>query len=148
MYNKVMNAIEKIYTLPMLVLIFALFGLSICIYIFKKKGKGDHLVCPIGNSCNFVLYSDYSKTFGIRNELGGILFYFLTAIIYFYILLEIPLAPIIIATYLFASLCAFMFSLYLIFVQAFIIKKWCAWCVTSAIISTTIFFISFLTFLK
>lgn len=147
MYNKVMELIEKIYTLPMLMVLLAIFGLGISFYIYNKKGKGAHLVCPIGSSCNFVIYSSYSKTFGLRNEIGGMIYYFFTALIYFYVLLEIPVTPVILALYLFSSLCAFMFSLYLTFIQGFVLKRWCAWCVSSAILSTIIFFVSFWKFL-
>lgn len=134
--------IEKVFTFEFLALLLSLFGLSICVYIHHKKGKKQPLVCPIGSNCNDVIYSSYSKTFGFSNEVGGIIYYGLSALVYFYLLLSIPIWASFLALVLFMSLGAFLFSLYLILVQAFFIKKWCAWCVSSAIISTLLFFLA------
>jgi hypothetical protein len=39
----------------------------------------------------------------------------------------------------------FLFSLYLTFVQAFLIKSWCSWCLMSAALSTAIFIFTLIT---
>lgn len=123
-------------------------GLSICGYIAKKKSKNHPLVCPIGSSCDEVVYSKYSKTFGLRNELGELMYYALSAVFYGLLLFNIPIYPSIIALVLIANLCAFTFSIYLINIMAFVIKKWCTWCIASALISSALFVISFHSFLK
>jgi uncharacterized membrane protein len=35
----------------------------------------------------------------------------------------------------------FLFSLYLVYVQAFILRKWCVWCLVSATAATILFVI-------
>ncbi|HYC34737.1 MAG TPA: vitamin K epoxide reductase family protein [Candidatus Paceibacterota bacterium] len=137
-----MKFIEKLFTFEFFALLLSLAGLSICVYIRHKKGKKHPLVCPIGGNCNDVIYSSYSKTFGFSNEVGGIIYYGLSALTYFYLLLSIPIWPSALAILLFMSFGAFLFSIYLILVQAFFIKKWCVWCITSAIISTLLFFLA------
>jgi uncharacterized membrane protein len=50
--------------------------------------------------------------------------------------------PLVYLPVLAISVGAFLFSLYLTGVQAFKIKSWCTWCLTSAAISTTIAIVS------
>lgn len=123
-------------------------GIGVCVYILKQKSKGHPLVCPIGSSCNDVIYSKYSKTFGLRNEVGGLLYYLLVLFFYGSLFLGFEVSIKVTALVLLASLMAFMFSLYLVSVMAFVLRKWCVWCLTSATISTLIFIISFVSFLK
>ncbi len=122
-------------------------GFSICLYIYKKKGKGEHLVCPIGSNCNDVIYSHYAKTFGLRNEVGGMIYYIFIFLINGSVLFNIKIPLQIMAFSIFSSFIAFLFSIYLICIQAFVIRKWCTWCVASAFISTFIFLISIFKFI-
>lgn len=123
-------------------------GIGVCLYILKQKSGGHPLVCPIGSSCNDVIYSKYSKTFGLPNEVGGLLYYLLILFFYGSIFLRFGISVKIAVIVLLASLAAFMFSLYLVSIMAFVLRKWCVWCLTSATISTLIFIISFFSFLK
>lgn len=116
------------------------FGFLIAGHIFLKKSKKKPLVCPMRANCDTVIHSAYSKTLGIRNEAIGSIYY-LGVIIFHLLFLVFPVAYdsglyFLIYT---ISLGAFLFSLYLIGVQAFILKEWCTWCVFSAIASTIIF---------
>ena len=108
------------------------------IYLHKKTGKV--LVCPIQFDCNTVVNSDYSKFFGIPVEFLGMLYYFIIAFshLVFILIPNVDVSMFVTFT-LYISTAAFVFSLYLIGVQIFILKKGCSWCFVSAFISTLIF---------
>lgn len=123
------------------ILIFAAFGgFLLAFYIRHKKRTHETLICPLNSSCDAVIYSDYSKFLGIPVEILGLLYYGLIAVSYALFLAVPALAlPIAIFGALVLTAAAFMFSLYLTFIQAFAIKQWCTWCLISAGICTIIF---------
>ncbi len=108
------------------------------IHEHKKIGK-KALVCPMKFDCNAVVHSDYSKLLGIPLEVLGMLYYGLVSVFYLFMIfmLQIPLPLVLFAVSL--SIFAFLFSVYLICVQIFILKKGCFWCFVSALISILIF---------
>ncbi len=118
-------------------------GFWVASHVYKHKKRAQPLVCPIQFDCNTVINSDYSKFFGIPVEIMGMLYYGLIALAY----LGLVLAPsvwayemVVVLTVI--SLAAFIFSLYLIWIQIFALKKGCSWCIFSAILSTLIFFLA------
>ncbi len=105
-----------------------------------KKPDNKPLVCPMKFDCNAVVHSDYSKFAGIPLEVLGMFYYGLVTIFYLYmVFLPVVMPTAFIATAVALSISAFLFSLYLIFVQVFILKKGCFWCFISAGISVLIF---------
>jgi uncharacterized membrane protein len=146
-----MNSIFLIFPQIILILL-GLLGFLLASHIHNKKVTKKRLICPRKSDCNSVINSDYSKIFGIPVEVLGMIYYAFTAIyygvfgIYFINLMSYPhLLDLIGYTYIFVlciSLCATLFSLYLVFIQAFKIRQWCMWCIGSAIISILIFAIS------
>lgn len=126
---------------PYLLIIFCAFGgFLISFYIRHKKSSREVLVCPLNSNCEEVIHSDFSKFFGIPVEIFGLLYYGFTAASYGFILAFPGFAP----PYFYyglvlASAAAFLFSLYLTFIQAFTLREWCTWCLTSAMLSTVIF---------
>ena len=128
-----------IYTIAM---ILGFGGLSISSYIHRKKASAEPMVCPIGSNCEVVVHSDYSELFHIPLEMIGA-FYYTIMILTYSLFLAFPElhnagAAIIILE---MTTVAFLFSLYLIYVQAVIIKEWCTWCLGSGLISSLIFLI-------
>lgn len=125
------------------ILVLSLGGLGVTTYIRKIKAEGGQLVCPVGSDCNVVVNSKYSKFFEVSLEYWGMLYYTFIFLSY----LSLILAPQIFTDTMilllsFATTGAFLFSLYLIFVQAYLLKEWCIWCLLSAFISVGIFLIS------
>jgi len=118
----------------------SLCGLAIAGYIHRKKVAGAKLVCPIGTDCQAVIYSRYSKFLEIPVENLGVFYYLLTALSYT-LLLFFPNGNT--ESFSFAILAlttvAFIFSLYLLFVQIIVLRRWCTWCLGSAILCTIIF---------
>ena len=117
------------------------FGVSLYIYYTKKHHK--QLVCPIGSDCNAVVTSRYSKFLGVPLEYLGMFYYavifaaYVVLIFASHLLSELLLSGLIIFT-----VAAFFFALYLLFVQAFLLRQWCIWCILSSALSIGIFIIS------
>ena len=126
-----------------IIFVLGLCGFWVARHIYKHKKIGKPLVCPVGFDCNFVVHSEYSEFMHIPLEIFGMVYYLVIAVLYLYfIFVPEALSSFFSSLLFFASLCAFLFSLYLVFIQIFIIKKGCSWCIVSALISALIFFLT------
>ena len=122
-------------------------GLMVARHIYKhKKASEKPLVCPIRFDCNFVVHSDYSRFLGIPVEILGMIYYALisSSYLFFIFVFEIPNAfqVDLVAFIITMSFMACLFSVYLIAVQIFILKKGCSWCIVSAFICFSIFILT------
>ena len=105
-------------------------------HYFNKKP----LVCPIGeeHSCSDVTEGKYGKIFFVKNEVLGLLYYLslfvLSLVAMFTVYTSLILMLLIVMTAF-----GFLFSLYLIYLQKYVIKEYCFWCLISAGISTLLF---------
>jgi len=132
-----------------IIIVFALIGLWASGYICYKKAKKEAMVCHLGGKCENVLYSKWNKTFGMSNEYGGLAYYSLVIILAALSLagtttlfsIDINLIFLIIAGG------AFLFSIYLVYLQAYVIKDWCQYCLVSAFATTGIFVTDLIYFL-
>ncbi len=126
-----------------LIVLLALGGLVLCIYINSTKRKGKPLVCPFDGACDFVVRSEYSIVFGINAEVLGMLYYTTIGLLFSVIaILELPLQTYVILASAALSAAGFLMSLYFMWLQFFVMKKWCTLCAGSALISTAIFVLS------
>ncbi len=127
-------------------LVISLIGFCISAYIYIKKGKSKPLVCPLKADCHTVLQSRFSKTFGVRNEILGLAYYVfvwsLYAVKIFVPEVATPLFNVVLALF---TTGAFIFSLYLTAIQAFVLRSWCSWCLFSALCNTILFSLLFFT---
>lgn len=125
--------------LDFFIVLLGLLGTLLCMHIYQKKREPKPLVCPLGADCNTVLKSDFSTFYGIGLEFFGMLYYGFIAIAYA-LTVAIPdlQTPLVYFILFGMSLSAFLFSIYLIFIQAVVIKSWCSWCLTSAGITALI----------
>lgn len=122
------------------IFILAVTGFFVAYHVYDKKRKEQPLVCPIKFDCNTVVNSDYSKFFGIPVEILGMLYYGIIVLAYLFLILAPGSFPMFLTGISIAlSTAAFLFSLYLMGVLAFILRKGCSWCVLSAILCTLIF---------
>ncbi len=125
------------YTLPIIFLAFV--GFLISFYIFLKKRGKSQLKCPLEAECDKVIQSKFSYFWGIRVEILGMIYYGLVSLSYglkSYLPLFFQGWPNVILLSL--AIGAFLFSLYLTFIQIFTLKKYCSWCLVSAFICTLI----------
>jgi len=121
----------------------AILGFSISFYISSKKGHEEKIKCIVGEKCDVVLKSKYNKTFGFRNEILGMLYYvFIIALVLIFLSgtkyvfdVNLELALVILGSF------AFLFSVYLTYIQFFVLKATCDYCLTSAAINLLILII-------
>jgi uncharacterized membrane protein len=115
-------------------------GFIIAWYIYFKKQTHDTLVCPLNSKCEVVINSSFSRFFGIPIEILGMGYYALMIIGYtVFMVMPSAATPLAIFLIVIISTAAFLFSIYLTFIQAFALREWCTWCLTSATLSTLIF---------
>lgn len=130
------------------IFLLGLCGLFVARHIYKHKNNDKKpLVCPIKFDCHGVVHSDYSKFLGASVDVLGIVYYsFISAAYFFLVVASFNMSLVMMNVLLGISLGAMLFSLYLIGVQVFAIKKGCSWCIVSAIISTLIFGLSLVSY--
>lgn len=124
-----------------IIIIFTAFaGFLLAFYIRHKKASQEVLVCPLDGKCEEVVHSEYSKFFGIPLEIIGMTYYALVGVSYaIFVVSPVFYSSLAIFLIFGATIAAFLFSLYLTFIQAFVLKKWCTWCLVSAGFCTVIF---------
>lgn len=135
------------YYAKILIAILAVVGFIISYHIYKSKRKNVKLVCVIGQDCDKVVKSKYSKFFGVPTEIWGMIYYaavFLFLFVFGCLLLL--QSPIIIILFKIAVSFAALSSVALIFIQAFILKEWCEWCLGADFINILIFILVMLYF--
>jgi uncharacterized membrane protein len=117
----------------------ALVGFFVALYLwFYKIGVIGNLQCGSGG-CEYVQTSPYGDLFGVPVALYGVVGYALM-----FVVALAGLQPRFQAhpgpTRLLALLAggAFLFTLYLVYIELFVIQAICRWCMVSAVIVTAI----------
>lgn len=122
------------------IIIAAVSGFILAAYLGRKKKTHQSMVCPLHGDCEAVIQSEYSRFLGIPVEWLGMLYYVIIAFSYAVFLIWPALAiPSVVFIVLSLSTAAFLFSLYLTFIQIALLRELCTWCLTSAGICTIIF---------
>jgi uncharacterized membrane protein len=130
---------NKIAKLPLAASLVALVGLGDAIYLTIHHYTGEKVPCSVTGGCEAVLTSAYAEIGGIPLAAFGAAAYFLA------------FSLAILAAFgnrtmwkLFGIQTALMaaFSLWLIYLQAFVILEYCQFCLLSAATSVTLFLIA------
>lgn len=130
------NTVAK---LPLLAAVVALLGLGDSIYLTIHHLTGEQVPCSVTGGCETVLTSSYAEISGIPLAVFGAAAYFVT------------FSLAILAAFgnrkmwfLFGILVSIMavFSLWLLYLQAFVIKAFCQFCLLSAATTLTLFIIA------
>lgn len=126
---------------PIYLLTLSLIGFGISAYLYYNKIRNKQIYCIIGEDCDAVVKSEYGKTFGVENTIPGMMYYILIFAYGTFALLNqnIFKGGLIYYFIVSASIGSVLFSVYLTAVQAFVLKKWCEYCVVSSIVSVLIF---------
>jgi uncharacterized membrane protein/thiol-disulfide isomerase/thioredoxin len=124
--------------------VLAIIGAAVAFYLSYIEISNTEAVCgPVGN-CNSVQQSPYAKLFGLL-PIGALGFVGYAAILVSWLLQTYgPHSRrkfFTIAVWGMAWLGMF-FSIYLTFLEPFVIGATCAWCITSALVMTAIFLLS------
>lgn len=111
-------------------------GLANAVFVSWQKKMLSMFNRPIHclgkDSCQIVLNSKYASTFGISNDLLGIFYYI---VIFIEVELNKSSSLLLLLTVL-----AMIFSVRLLYIQVYIIKEWCGWCLISIATNVLIFF--------
>jgi uncharacterized membrane protein len=121
--------------------IVSLLGLADAIYLTVQHLTGQSVRCTIVSGCSEVLSSSYAVVSGVPLALIGAAAYFsvfslATLAAFGYRIAGTLLAPVL--------LLMFLFSLWLIYLQAFVIGAWCQFCLFSAAITTVLTIVALL----
>lgn len=107
-------------------------GIAETVYLIRKRRGEQTPVCFIGSGCHVVLESKYNKILGIHNDVLGLIFYIFVCLMSALILIEaFPVSTLKLIDMLTIVSGAVM-SIYFTFLQAFVIRQWCFWCLMSA----------------
>ena len=132
--------------LPIAILILSAIGFADATYLTTQHFLGAPVACSILKGCEQVTTSPYSVIFGIPIALLGSLYY-LTILILSVIYLDsrkINIFNIIAKITPFG----FLASAYLVYLQIFVIKAICLYCMGSAVTSTLLFVLSLIFWYK
>ena len=132
------------YRNRMWIAVLSLVGLFIALYLLAHSlGLMGPVLCGIGD-CAAVEASPYSRMWGIPVSAFGVVGYVLLLVLSLAglqpRLAEARFVPALLTS---GAVVGFGFSVYLTYLEAYVIRAWCQWCVISAILMTLVFFLSF-----
>ncbi len=130
---------------PLMIPILAVLGMAVAGYLSYVELSGAASICPIGR-CDVVQHSPYSELAGIPVAVLGFLAY--AAILAMWAWGEFARGVLSRATPIgiFAlSLFGTLFSAYLTYLEPFVIKAVCIWCLSSAVVITALLLVAFST---
>ncbi len=122
--------------IPIIILLFAIIGFSDATFLTVKHYQNVIPPCTIGG-CESVLSSSYAKIFGIPVALMGAIYY-LAILFSVFIFLDTKKEKYL-RFPMMISFIGLLSAIWFSFLQLFIIKAFCPYCVVSAISSTAIF---------
>jgi uncharacterized membrane protein len=115
----------------------AFLGMVDALYLTVMRGV--HVPCSVTGGCNEVLTSPYSEVLGIPLSIIGLAFYF--SVFCLAVLDAYEVAPLLRWVF-WLALPAFVITLLLLYLQAFVILHFCQYCLASAAFVSTIFLIA------
>ncbi|KKQ67354.1 MAG: Vitamin K epoxide reductase [Candidatus Daviesbacteria bacterium GW2011_GWA2_38_24] len=126
-----------------LIFVLSIIGLFVSGYLAYEYSLPTSINCPIGGQgCDIVRNSNFSKFLGISVPYLGVIYYLGVAAAAI-LLVERPFNNFLKKGFFLFALSGFLFSIYLTYLEAFIINAYCFWCIISAIIATIILVLSF-----
>ena len=129
------------YRMAAALLSLAGFFVSLYLYLYKI-GRIGTIACGTGG-CETVQTSPFSRFLGLEVALYGVVGY-LVLLVLSMDTLRRPLAGISSRLLLILSGTGLAFTIYLTYLELFVIKAICRWCVGSAVIITLIFIVALL----
>ncbi len=129
----------------LLLMALGLIGLFDSIYLlWEYTSPANPMVC-VGGGCDAVRASAYSHLGGLPVPVYGVFMYAcLILLLFLYPLLPTSIARLTGYVVVLISGAAFLFSVYLTGIEAFVLHSWCVWCVLSALLVTAIFLLALL----
>jgi uncharacterized membrane protein len=119
----------------------AFIGMVDTFYLSLKRDTGP-IPCHVTRGCNDVLTSEFSELAGIPISWFGLLFYLF---VFSAAVFEASGSAKTLQWIFWPALAAFVISLVLTGIQAFVLRAFCEYCLVSAALVTTIFLLSLTT---
>lgn len=123
----------------LVLLLLSILGFSNALFLhlqyLQQKQKGKKMFCILGSDCGAVVASKYGKTFGIKNERIGFAYYTAIGILSAFMFVMPNMESYIKSLLIFVTLFASLFSIYLLSVQLFVLRKFCFLCFIAIIIN-------------
>lgn len=132
-----------------ILLALSLAGLFISIYLWWVYTSPSHALVCLGTGCDVVRSSRYAVLWGEPLPIYGVAMYAsLVLLVFAEQLISTQIAGKV--RYVFTAMAAagFLFSVYLTYLEGFVIHAWCAWCVGSALTITFIFAVAVLQWVR
>ncbi|OGI81672.1 hypothetical protein A3I25_00740 [Candidatus Nomurabacteria bacterium RIFCSPLOWO2_02_FULL_42_17] len=130
---------KKLKVLSIIFLMLAIVGFVESTYLTAEHFRGEIPPCTIVTGCETVLTSKYSTVAGIPVALFGALYYLFLAILA--VLFLDKKQTSILRLIARVTPLGFLASAFFVYLQVFVIKEICVYCMTSAVISTMLFLI-------
>lgn len=130
--------------LKSLFIILILIGVGVSSYLTFLHYSQIPAVCGVSEifaSCDSVLSSKYSKLFGIPVALLGVFFYIATLFVFIFLISKKK--KIFLTLLLLLESTGLIFSIIFTYLQFFVIKTLCPYCLTSALVTFLLFSLSF-----
>lgn len=118
-------------------LVISFLGFLDASYLTVKHYLGTSLTCALFEGCDVVTTSKYSEILGLPVALLGAVYYISIFLFVAYYLDSGKLRVFSLAAY--ATVAGFVASLGFIFIQVFVLKALCIYCLFSALTSTLLF---------
>ncbi|MBI2096625.1 MAG: vitamin K epoxide reductase family protein [Candidatus Sungbacteria bacterium] len=126
--------------LSILFLVFASLGFLDAAYLAAKYYNGTPVECSLLNGCEAVTTSPYAAIGGVSIALLGAIYYFVLLLLGF-MYLDSPKRSTLL-TLVAITAAGFLASLRFVYLQVFVIKALCGYCLLSALSTTVLFSIS------
>lgn len=136
MFEKI-NMTKGGYIALLFIFVLVALGFSDSVYLYQKYIHADTIHCFLLEGCNTVAQSSYSHVFGIPLPTFGVLYYciiFIAAVYFGLMQNKLSLRFLLLCTAV-----GFLFSMYFVYLQGFIIQAFCIYCLMSAATSTLSF---------
>ena len=140
-----MKKITFFNILILLYILFATLGLLDSSYLTIKHYSAQPLACGFLNGCDIVTTSKYSSILGIPIALLGIFYYSFLALISIIYLANRN--RLIVNTIFILNTITILIYGILIYIQAFLLKAFCTYCLISAIVSFLLFIVGTILFI-
>lgn len=115
-------------------------------YLAYRHYRRKPLVCPLDHDCSVVTESRWASIFGVRNEVLGLIFYAGNVLAMVAALSAPSLSSQLYFLLAAADAAGFLFSLFLVYLQIFVIKDYCFYCIISAFLALLLFINAFALF--
>jgi uncharacterized membrane protein len=113
-----------------------LFGAAISAYVWYKQVTPGAVAC-LGSGCATVIRSQYGKLLGIPNGALGVAYFLAVAATP----LLVPWVPNLHLLALLATAVALLLYGYLAYLQVFVLRALCSWCLLSAGLTSILFWV-------